>query len=495
LFAEGGCDPVIGAQHCTGGTVKMKEEPSKRARATASVAGVAAGYRLVNQQYRIQRESTMIVDSGSVSRLRLHLAATATATTFAVFGLGVAAPAVAASNACPGVNALSNFVTDANVGANVASSGGTSTYTFVSIVDEDPVNAVPGLVAYCVYTLTAPQSVSVTEPLLGDNGQQWTTSGKTTKNFAFLRPSGAKSNIPLEGQTLTMGTATWTYGAPAPEDQIVLLHVDDPQTCSIYGAGLTTCFVYPTPVSLAPVCDKGAADLSHAAYSSIPRDAVDCGPPSYGFEANGTTEFGDQVQTATGGELLSLTVLFNSYGCSVSGHWNTGDCDTNPGDTFTHPITATIYISGGATVTSVPQTFTIPYRPSADPSCTGAYDGAWYNSISKQCEFSAKKLLTFTFPAGTTLPSGSEVIWSVAFNTTHYGYPLPIGPSSCSGLPQGCGYDSLNVGTKTYATNAFAGTDLSEPDAFRVQSGSIPPPVSYSLGAGYRPLGQINLAP
>ena len=38
-----------------------------------------------------------------------------------------------------------------------------------------------------------------------------------------------------------------------------------------------------------------------------------------------------------------------------------------------------------------------------------------------------------------------EVIISIAYNTTTFGY-APIGPSVCSATPQGCGYDSLNVG-------------------------------------------------
>ena len=50
------------------------------------------------------------------------------------------------------------------------------------------------------------------------------------------------------------------------------------------------------------------------------------------------------------GVLQSLTVLFASFGCSVSGQWNTGDCVTAPGSTFTHSITANIYAATGGGV-------------------------------------------------------------------------------------------------------------------------------------------------
>ncbi len=54
-----------------------------------------------------------------------------------------------------------------------------------------------------------------------------------------------------------------------------------------------------------------------------------------------------------------------------------------------------------------------------------------------------------------------------AFNTTHYGYS-PIGeiPLGCFFTDPGCGYDSLNVGAKTYAPAAFAGTDVNNDEAF-----------------------------
>ena len=420
-------------------------------------------------------------------------------TVLAAAGLGMATQAfAAASNVCPGANALDNFLTAANVGAAFTNTGNETEYTFVSLVDENPVNGVPGLAAYCVYASSTPTDVTINSSVVGADGSAWLISGKS-KSFGFVRPKGAKSDIPLDGSTLTMGTATWA--SAAPETQTILLHIDDPSACStLYGTALTTCFVKPTEVSLLPICDRGAPDLTNVAYTAIPRDAVDCGPPSWAFEAEQTAEFGDAVGlVSTATNLKSLTVLFNSYGCSDSGRWYTGDCKTTPGTTFTIPITATIYALGpgntvgAAIATSGPQTFNIAYRPSADSSCTGTDAGGWYNSVAQRCEFSAKQLLTFNFPS-VALPT--NVIWTVAFNTTHYGY-APIGEAtSCYnfGAAPGCGYDSLNVGTKSYPNAPFAGTDLVEAEAWLAKAPSplilLGPVTDFT---GFRPLGQINL--
>ena len=331
----------------------------------------------------------------------------ATATAFAIVGLGVAAPASAASNACPGSNSLDNFVLDSNVSAWFTSTtvGSTTTFTykFASIVSESPVNGVPGLVAYCVYTNPAPGSVTVNVPLLGADGEQWVESGKS-KAFAFVRPSGAKSNIPLDGVISTMGTAAFTTPDPT---QTILVHIDDPAVCSaLYGTALTTCFVKPVNVDLdLPVCNAGATDPG---YNAIPTGSIHCAPPSLGFEATSTNEFGDQVVLdPPTGTIKSLMVQFQSYGCSVSGHWNTGDCLTSGGaTTFTHDITANLYDPSDLTTPIATTTLlgaTIPFRPDADPvNCpgtdpdnSGADGSRWFDSVSGECHYSIAQQLTF----------------------------------------------------------------------------------------------------
>jgi len=224
--------------------------------------------------------------------------------------------------------------------------------------------------------------------------------------------------------------------------------------------------------------------------------------PGLGYEANSVNEFGDHVGLAsTSGQLNSLTVLFASFGCSVSGHWFSpaDPCVTAPGATFTHQMTANIYAvdtsSGtpkpGVRLATITQPQTIAFRPSADPvNCSGADAGKWFNPGSGACQNSIGQLLTFTFPSGTTLPS--QVIWTIAFNTTHEGYS-PIGPTACSGSAPGCGYDSLNLGVLSFSGAPYIGTDVNEDVTFLSAPDSTSPLVVDTGWTGFRPLGEIRL--
>ncbi|MCY0955233.1 hypothetical protein [Streptomyces sp. H27-S2] len=247
-------------------------------------------------------------------------------------------------------------------------------------------------------------------------------------------------------------------------------------------------------------------------YTAMPVDILKCSQvPSLGYEATGTAEFGDEVgPVPVGRSLTQLRVLFQSFGCGVSGTWNAGNCVTTPGSTFTHPITANIYAvdnsSGtpapGARLATVTQSQNIAYRPSADPTnCTGSDAGKFLNTNTGLCANAIGQLLTFNFPAGTTLPS--QVIWTVAFNTTHYG-DNPIGEgAACYSTSPGCGYDSLNVGVYSFPGAPYRGTDIDPDGAFL---NSVIPSTYCDGGAGgtgtlrldtpcwtgYRPLGEIR---
>jgi hypothetical protein len=436
-------------------------------------------------------------------------AATAFTTLFAV--AATAGPAAAAGgNGCPTNKVVAGLPTATNVGASFFNAGNTTTYTFSSLTNENPSGGVPGLMKYCVYPSPTSQPTMITPQATGANGAKWISS-KGSNNFAFVRPGGDKTNIPLNGNTTTMGTATW---ATAPTtDQTIVLHINDPTVCrSLYGATTpATCFVKPGATG--PVCDKGD---TNAAYNAMPFDVVNCLNPAIGFEATSTSEFGDKVGLAgTARKLVSLKVDFQSFACET-GHWN-GDgsvengpaCSSGTGAEFTHDITANLYNPSNlttplATVTT-PQT--IPYRPSADPSCPaggGAPDGArWFNPNAPgggACQNSIGKVLTFNFPSGTTLPD--TVVWTVAFNTTHYGAPAIGEGAACFGTSGGCPYDSLNVGDKSYSGAPYAGTDSDANEAFLDSTwdgaycdgglGGIGTLRSDSpCWTGFRPLGEI----
>jgi hypothetical protein len=447
----------------------------------------------------------------SFSRIRvlaISLAAvTATSTLVAI--AGAAGPAAAAtSNGCPASKTVQGLPTASNVAAAFSVSGKTATYTFSSLTNENPVGGVPGLIKYCVYPNPAtPLPTSDTVAAHGANGQLWVYS-KGSNNFAFVRPGGDKTNIPLDGTTgIAMGSATWN--AAAPTNQTIILHINDPTVCtSLFGSGTSaTCFVKP---STGPICNAGD---SNVAYNAMPTDVVNCLNPAIGFEAQSASEFGNEVglKSGTGRTLVSLSVDFQSYACETSGHWNgvlndgttPSLCKTaDPGATFQWPITANIYAVDNSGSTPKPgtllatdtETQTIPYRPSADPSCPAnggpaVAGAAWFNPQAVgggACQNSIGKVLLFnnwTFENGFTgsnLPD--NVIWTVAFNTTHYGNS-PAGESTTcfqavKADPQqpGCPYDSLNVGDNgnpgglnpnSHITNApYAGTDTDPNGAF-----------------------------
>jgi hypothetical protein len=238
-----------------------------------------------------------------------------------------------------------------------------------------------------------------------------------------------------------------------------------------------------TTVVHVPTCNAGIGNTT-AAFNSIPLDyGKGCKtPPSLGFEAQQTNEFGGDVvlDPTPGNKLKSLTVGFQSFACE-SGAWNEGQtnpCNTTPGGTFTIPaspggtagITAHIYeVTGspgsevlGAEIASATNTDPIPYRPSADPACTFEppshewQKGSQYkDATTGECVNSISDPIKFTFAGEPVLPA--KVVWTVSFNTSQWG-DHPFGePTTCSTGPGGCPYDSLNVGVKTYENSPYAG--------------------------------------
>jgi hypothetical protein len=180
-------------------------------------------------------------------------------------------------------------------------------------------------------------------------------------------------------------------------------------------------------------------------YNNIP-NPLPGNLPSVGYEATGTAEFGDRVQFSAGSgrSLKTVVQTMSSWGCE-SGNWFGGNCVTTPGATFSHPITLNIYNVGagnsvGTLIGTITQTFAIPYRPSADNvNCTG---GKWFDGTN--CFNGYAVTITFNL-GGLTVPN--QVIYGIAYNTTHYG-GAPVGQSAaCFSSPAGCGYDSLNVAT------------------------------------------------
>jgi hypothetical protein len=226
---------------------------------------------------------------------------------------------------------------------------------------------------------------------------------------------------------------------------------------------------------------SSAGGSAQSGYNAIP-SKVTGNVPSYGFEAESDTALGDEVGlggTARG--LQSMSVVMSSWACE-SGSWIGGDCATTPGATFQVPLTFSVYADDagtlGAPLATQTQTVAIGYRPSASTQCTG---GRWYNSKDRTCYNGLPQTVKMTF-AGQQLPA--QVIWTVTYNTTHHG-PAPLGEAeACYSESGGCGYDSLNVGTFSFANSPYAGTDVNADQLFR--NGAME-----GGHTGERPLGAI----
>jgi len=208
---------------------------------------------------------------------------------------------------------------------------------------------------------------------------------------------------------------------------------------------------------------------------------------SEGFECCSTKEFGDGlVFTHSSNKLKKVAVVMSSWGCE-SGHWNTDDCQTTPGDTFPVPITLNVYAvtnpptgtpGVGALIATQTNTYNIPYRPSKDDvHCTGQNVGMFVGKVDKLCDNGLSDVIWFKFnPEKIALPA--EAVVTVAYNTSDAGYN-PIGQNApCFTSSGGCGYDSLNVSAD--GDGGFVGSNV-EPNGVFVNFGN---PSFYCSGSG-----------
>ena len=193
-----------------------------------------------------------------------------------------------------------------------------------------------------------------------------------------------------------------------------------------------------------------ASAASIAIYDSIPAP-LPPNVPSLGYQATSTAEFGDYIAFAgTARSLSTVTVTMSNWALNST-------YPSMAAAGFMHPITLNIYnvdLSGptpavGSLIATAAQTFLIPWRPEADPTCPG---GTAWRAGDNLCYNGYAFNIVFDFIGqGITLPN--QVIYGIAYNTNTWGYQ-PIG--------QPGPYESLNVGLDTGP--ATVGLDV-EPDA------------------------------
>ena len=230
-----------------------------------------------------------------------------------------AAPA-SAGNGCQPSQTIENRLPSDLVGASFTTNVNTATYEFDSLVDRSPItNGVPGLIEYCIYPGSQPPD-SVLVSATGANGDDW-VDPPAFESFSFVRPDGNPSNIPLDGMTTTMGTATWSGGVP--QNQIFVLHINDADECDeLYNEGAETCWVLPsgTPPPQTP-------DVTTAPHFSdhtlVP---IDGSYPNFKATVGATVHDSATVTGTTNGTPTG-TVEFRQF--------DNGDCSGPAADTET----------------------------------------------------------------------------------------------------------------------------------------------------------------
>lgn len=188
--------------------------------------------------------------------------------------------------------------------------------------------------------------------------------------------------------------------------------------------------------------------------------------PSVGAEAYAYDEIGNEVTLASSASPLNnVVVTMESWACEY-GNWYTaypatGHCLTNPGSSFSLPITFNIYAASnsgtpGSLIATDTQNFNIPYRPSSTAAC----GGTGYVASDGQCYHGVAYNISFNFSSqNIVLPS--DVVYGIAYNTDHFGYS-PLGGSNSPA-------DSLNVALTTEPTNVTVGSDTNPGNIFLAQ--------------------------
>ncbi len=173
--------------------------------------------------------------------------------------------------------------------------------------------------------------------------------------------------------------------------------------------------------------------------------------PSNAYAARSTAEFGDLVSFAgSKRRLASVTVTLEDWAAHSA-------YPTWPAAGWQYPITLELYTvdrtgatpAPGQLIVSNTQTFTIPWKPEPDPTCTTS--GYWRASDTGLCYSSVPANITFDLSTlNVDLPD--EVIFGVAFNTKNNG----TAPTGVDGP-----YSLLNI---AMSSSASVGTNV-EPDA------------------------------
>jgi hypothetical protein len=253
----------------------------------------------------------------SATRLRGTMIAAA-----ALLMLLLAAPAAQADETgCPGGDPTTRPESNL-VEAWTEISGTTTTYKFKS-VDAGGTKGVPGLVEYCVYYPEGEDPTVLVDTTPGTGAEGWDGTffedPPKYEAFGFQRSGGNESNIPLDGTTRTMGSATWPKTLPAK--QIIVLHINDEAECKGLGLNSETCFV--TPGTIEEEEEEPPADNLTASKTAVP-----VLQRQYEWEIEKNVD-ATKAEISGGKATFNYTVTVTQSGSSDSGWFVKGEIKVN----------------------------------------------------------------------------------------------------------------------------------------------------------------------
>jgi len=235
----------------------------------------------------------------------------------------------------------------------------------------------------------------------------------------------------------------------------------------IVAAFAATALVVLVGSALAGNAVRSSVIYDSTAANGSPTNLVSYGPAAYSF---GT--IGDKITFApnTARTLNNVTVTLSSWACQ-QGSWNGKDCLTQPGATFSQPMTLTIRDESGHQLATSTKTFDVPYRPSASSKCvvkdpvTGqdVPTGKWMTA-KKECKNGLATDVTFNsfIPSNVTLPN--TVVYEISFNTGGPADSLNVAITDAPSVGQSTdtnlwidGLENLNFGAYTPVVQFKAG--------------------------------------
>jgi PEP-CTERM motif len=197
-------------------------------------------------------------------------------------------------------------------------------------------------------------------------------------------------------------------------------------------------------LSITPFLAKAESIVYSSSSNPLPPNL-----PSFGYEANQTSEFGDLISFAGTARFLTSVDVTMSNWALESTYEAVG---TSPG--FDMTLTLNLYSAGtgnsvGPLISTQDIVALIPWRPEADPACANpsqwkAGNGGCYNGLASTVTF---------FMNHESVPD--SIIYGLAYNTGDNGYN-PIGVAGpYNSLNFGVSFAPPSVGTDTVTGTGY----------------------------------------